>query len=289
MVDTHLDTHTAAICVGGGRTRPRDRYVNSSVPSHSIAYPTIYTAAAHQNEAAAGEGGNGKQDLWDDHRRVSRPTVLRLTSNDMAGIAFSVPDALTTAAAAVAIAGSAVGVYTWCRSLYRRSIGSRRDHERRFNQIATNVTIRYIEERFGAPAFIRDFDVCGVMKLTEQLFHTRHAWLQILTNENKAVVRFSITVTDPRFHFQILHLTCGQLEAKIGRSRFSEIRSFGKPKGRSFKAMVRRQEYSESYWLGMQATTRAWSSVLTMPEPAVSAARSTKHCKGICWRLRKEI
>lgn len=88
------------------------------------------------------------------------------------------------------------------------------------------------------------------MKLTEQLFHTRHAWLQILTNENKAVVRFSITVTDPRFHFQILHLTCGQLEAKIGRSRFSEIRSFGKPKGRSFKAMVRRQEYSESYWLG---------------------------------------
>jgi hypothetical protein len=177
--------------------------------------------------------------------------MVRVASNDMAGMTFSVPDALTTAAAAVAIAGSAAGVYSWCRKLYRRSIGSRKDHAKRFNELATGVTSRYIEDRFGAPAFVRDFDVRGVMKLTERLYQTRHAWLQILANENDAVVRFSITVTDPRFRFQILHLTVGQLEAKIGHSRFSEIRSFArKPKGRSFKAIVRRLGYSESYWLG---------------------------------------
>jgi hypothetical protein len=124
--------------------------------------------------------------------------MVRVASNDMAGMTFSVPDALTTAAAAVAIAGSAAGVYSWCRKLYRRSIGSRKDHAKRFNELATGVTSRYIEDRFGAPAFVRDFDVRGVMKLTERLYQTRHAWLQILANENDAVVRFSITVTDPR-------------------------------------------------------------------------------------------
>jgi hypothetical protein len=72
----------------------------------------------------------------------------------MAGVTFSVPEALATAAAAVAIAGGAAGLYTWCRNLYRRSIGSRRDHARRFCQLATGVTIRYVEERFGAPAFV---------------------------------------------------------------------------------------------------------------------------------------
>ena len=166
--------------------------------------------------------------------------VRGVASNDMAGMTLSVPDAATVAAAAVAIAGSAVGVYRWCCKLYWRSIGSRKDYTRRFNQLATGVTIRYVEERFGAPAFVRDFDVCGVMKLTEQLYHTRHAWLQILTNEHDAVVRFSITVTDPRFHFHILHLTVGQLEAEIGRSHFSEIRSFGRAQGWSFKAVGRR-------------------------------------------------
>ncbi len=121
---------------------------------------------------------------------------------------------------------------------------------RRFSQLATGVTTRYVEERFGAPAFVRDFDFGGEVKLTEQVYHTRHAWLQILTNEHQAVVRFSITVTDPRFSFQIRDLTVGQLEAKIGQSRFSEIRPAFMPEGRSFKAITRRLEYSESYWLG---------------------------------------
>ena len=35
--------------------------------------------------------------------------------------------------------------------------------------------------------------------VTEMIYRTRHAWVQLLTDEEGAVVRFSITVTDEKF------------------------------------------------------------------------------------------
>ena len=174
----------------------------------------------------------------------------------MAGVTISLPEILATAAAVVAIGGGAAGLYRWSSNLYRQSVGSRQDHARRFNQLAAGVTTRYIEERFGAPAFVGDFAVPGAAtmipgggpKLTEQVYHTRHAWLQIITDEHEVVVRFSVTVTDPRFHFQIRDLTFGNLEAKIGHNRFSEIKAH--PEGTSLSIGAHTHEYSESYWFG---------------------------------------
>ena len=168
----------------------------------------------------------------------------------------SYPQILALAAAVVGIGGGVVWLYGRAASLYHRTLGSRRDLAKRLNQVAAGVTTRYIEERFGAPAFVRpsetpvqrtDMELTGV-QATEQVYRTRHAWLQVLTDEHDAVIRFSITVTDPRFHFQIRDLTVNQLDVKLGHTRFSGVQP--NPDGRSLWVGARRHGYSESFYFG---------------------------------------
>jgi hypothetical protein len=60
---------------------------------------------------------------------------------------------LGTAAPIVIVGGGILGLYQAAVRVYRRTVGSRRDLARRLNQLAAGVTIRYVEERFGTPAF----------------------------------------------------------------------------------------------------------------------------------------
>lgn len=146
---------------------------------------------------------------------------------------------------------------TW----YRRTIGSRRVLAERLNQLATGVTTRWVEERLGPPAFVGDFHIPPDQETTppgkpsvlrELIYRTKHAWIQVLADENDAVARFSITVTDPRFHFQVRDLTFYHLNARLGHSRFSDVGVgiWNAPDGRSLNIAARRREYSESYWFG---------------------------------------
>jgi hypothetical protein len=179
-----------------------------------------------------------------------------VASGEVTNVNVSWPEIAGTAAAIVAIGGGVIGVYRTTTRAYARTFGSRRLLAVRLNQLAAGVTIRYVEERLGAPAFVRTMplpsgqtaDQSG-RTLREQVYHTRHAWVQVLTDQD-AVVRFSITVTDPRFHFQVQDLTFGHLEARLGRTRFSGIRTVYQPEGRSLNIAARRYEYSESYWFG---------------------------------------
>jgi len=169
-------------------------------------------------------------------------------------VTASYPQIFALAAAVVGVGGGVVWLYGRAAGWYHRSIGSRRDLARRLNQLAAGVTTRYVEERFGAPAFVRKSGVLLGFKLGvtlfEQVYRTKHAWLQVLSDENDAVVRFSVTVTDPRFRFQVAVLTGGQLQARLGHSRFSDVRSQLGPDGRSLWIGARRRGYSESYWFG---------------------------------------
>lgn len=172
----------------------------------------------------------------------------------MASVTASYPQILALAAAVVGVGGGVVWLYGRGLGWYRRSIGSRRDLARRLNQLAAGVTTRYVEERFGAPAFVRKSGVLlGAklgMTLVEQVYRTKHAWLQVLSDPHGAVVRFSITVTDPQFRFQVGVLTGGQLQARLGHSRFSQVGSQLDPDGHSLWIGARRRGYSESYWFG---------------------------------------
>ncbi|HEX9358254.1 MAG TPA: ETEC_3214 domain-containing protein [Streptosporangiaceae bacterium] len=156
---------------------------------------------------------------------------------------------LGLAAAIVAIGGGVLAAYRGLAALYGRTVGSRRSLDRRLNQLAAGVTTRWVENRLGAPAFARWFPQTGD-GLRELVYRGRHAWVQVLADGNDAVVRFSITVTDPRFQFQVSDLTSGHLVAKLGRTTFSGLQAQLDPQGHSFRSGAHNFEYAEAYWFG---------------------------------------
>jgi hypothetical protein len=172
----------------------------------------------------------------------------------------SLPELLGTAAAIVAIGGGGLAAARVAMAWYGKTIGSRRVLAGRLNQLAAGVTTRWVEERLGPPTFVGDFPVpqdqlatataSASSVLRQLIYRTKHAWVQILADENDTVVRFSITVTDPRFRFQVRDLTFYQLTARLGHSSFSDVRTRIQPDGRILNIAARRREYCESYWFG---------------------------------------
>ncbi len=208
---------------------------------------------------------------------------------------------LGTAVPIVIVGGGVLGIYQAGIRIYRRTFGSRRDLTRRLNQLATGVTVRYVEERFGTPAFARTVvlprslpgtaleaarsprrTVLGLARMIlpaaaaaeigdpapsaaatarggaaggrqpfrELVYREKHAWVQVLVDDNDAVARFSITVTDPKFKFRTRDLTWGHLPVRLGHSRFADMQSGISPRGRSLRIGAHNHEYAEAYWFG---------------------------------------
>ena len=84
----------------------------------------------------------------------------------------------------------------------------------------------------------------------ELVYREKHAWVQALIDENDAVARFSITVTDPKFKFSIRDLTWGHLAARLGHSRFADVQPGLFPDGCSLRIGAHNHEYAEAYWFG---------------------------------------
>jgi hypothetical protein len=160
---------------------------------------------------------------------------------------------LGLAAAIVAIGGGVFGAYRGLAALYGQTIGSRRRLSNRLNQLAAGVTLRWIEDRLGVPAFVREFRPPGVkgrLGMRELAYRDKHAWVQVLVDEHEAVARFSVTVTDPRFRFQVSDLTFGNLTARLGHTTFSGSRSQLEQQGQSLRIGAHNFEYAEAYWFG---------------------------------------
>lgn len=160
----------------------------------------------------------------------------------------SAGEILGLAAAIVGIGGSAVAAGRATAHFWRQTAGSRRTLARRLHQLGAGTTLCWVEDRLGTPAFAREFPpLPGVREL---VYHSRHAWIQVLADEHDAVVRFSITITDPRFRFQVRDLTGGQLMATLGRTTFAATESHVDPQGLSLTVGANRYEYAEAYWFG---------------------------------------
>jgi hypothetical protein len=157
------------------------------------------------------------------------------------------------AAAIVGVGGGLFASYRAIARWYGQTIGSRRRLATQLNQLAAGVTTRWVEERLGIPAFARKFpspSPGGISNLREMIYRSRHSWIQVLVDEHDAVVRFSITVTDPRFRFQVNDLTSGQLSARLARTSFADIETPFEPRGRSLRNGAHNREYAEAYWFG---------------------------------------
>ena len=165
----------------------------------------------------------------------------------------SVGTVLGLAAAIVAVGGGVFAAYRGLAAWYGRTVGSRHRLSNRLNQLAAGVSLRWVEDRLGSPAFVREFrpqGTAGKLGMRELVYRDKHAWVQVLVDEHEAVVRFSITVTDPRFRFQISDLTLGHLTAKLGGTSFSGVRSQLEQQGRNLRIAAHNFEYAEAYWFG---------------------------------------
>jgi hypothetical protein len=173
---------------------------------------------------------------------------------------------LGLAAAIVAIGGGVFAAYRGFTRWYSRTIGSRRHLAKRLNQLAAGVTTRWVEDRLGTPAFAREFRsprpevTPGIREL---VYRDRHAWIQVLVDGHDAVIRFSITVTDPRFRFQVSDLASGQLTAKLAHTSFADVRTHLGPRGKSLRIGAHNREYAEAYWFGNPGTTSGTCSLTT--------------------------
>jgi hypothetical protein len=107
---------------------------------------------------------------------------------------------------------------------------------------STQITSGQAHARGGAPYDGQPF--------RELVFREKHAWIQVLADDNDAVARFSITVTDPRFRFSVRDLTWGHLAVRLGHSRFSDGREDLPVSGRSLRIGAHNHEYAEAYWFG---------------------------------------
>lgn len=173
---------------------------------------------------------------------------------------LSLSDDIATAAGFAAIGAAVIGLYRWSRSLYARTLGSRWSLAVLLNELGSGVTVRYVEERFGAPMLARDFPAAGPgmaregddFRVRELVYRGRHAWLQVLVDDNDAVKRFSITVTDPKFKLSVRQLA-PIFDVTLGRSSFSNLHPGreGHCGGRRFQVGGRIRGYSEAYWGGL--------------------------------------
>jgi hypothetical protein len=128
--------------------------------------------------------------------------------------------ALPTAGLIVGMGSAAVviGRASWAGLL--ATIGSRWQTSRRINRLACGMTLSYVESLFGVAALAR---AQPEVNLTEHVFYTPHAFVQVLIDADDVVVRFSITVTDDRFRFRTRDLTFDLVQLRLGKSRFASL------------------------------------------------------------------
>ena len=243
-----------------------------------------------------------QRDLDIERGGATVPSALRMSLalarvTGVKTVVDSLLNDLGVAASIVIVAGGILGVYQAAVKIYSRTAGSRRDLARRLNELAAGVTLRYVEERFGTPAFSRTIVLprqpsagaarpqrrtlreialvvagadattgspqtapaqsharggtpCDGRSFRELVYREKHAWVQVLADDNDAVARFSVTVTDPRFRFPVRNLTWGHLTVRLGHSRFSDVREGLSVSGRSLRIGAHNHEYAEAYWFG---------------------------------------
>ncbi len=124
---------------------------------------------------------------------------------------MSLGETLGLAATVVGLLATTFAVWRWATRVWRRTVGSRRVLQRQLDGIGCGVTVAYVEDRLGRPAFRRRRS--GLVELSWRL---PHAWFCGLIGDD-SLLSFAITVTDPKFRYDCRHLTFGHLPVTLGR------------------------------------------------------------------------
>ena len=139
-----------------------------------------------------------------------------------AGGEASLIEVLWIASSTAGLLAAGYGAWRSSAGVWKRTVGSRKTVRRQLDGIACGVTLAYVEDRLGHPAFRRPcFD------LVELTWRLPHAWFCGLVSDD-SLLSFAVTVTDPRFGYDCRHLTFGLLPVTLGRDTLAAGPESGK-------------------------------------------------------------
>ncbi|MBT2521807.1 ETEC_3214 domain-containing protein [Arthrobacter sp. ISL-28] len=140
------------------------------------------------------------------------------------------------------------------RNWYLKGWGSRKVWRKKLNLLAVGATEEYVENLLGTPVFrnlegpeIWQGNEEDTPKWVDHIFSTPHAWV-VTRRVNDQLESWSVTVTDPKFWWDLEDVTFGKAKGRLGRSTFSEL--VDAPSGKYESAGARTAVYAESAYYG---------------------------------------
>jgi hypothetical protein len=144
-------------------------------------------------------------------------------------------------------------IWSGVRSGYLKGWGSRRVWRKKLNLLTNGATKEYVEDLLGTPVF-RNEEPPSIWakdddkrKWVDHIFSTPHAWVVTRRLEDR-LESWSVTITDPKFWWDLEDVTFKQVKGKLGRVLFSDL--LHSPPGVYESSGARSGVYAESAYFG---------------------------------------
>lgn len=144
-------------------------------------------------------------------------------------------------------------IWSGVQSRYRKGWGSRRVWRKKLNLLAIGATPEYVEDLLGTPVFRND-ERPGIWKQDDEkpkwvdhIYSTPHAWV-VTRRVEEQLESWSVTITDPKFWWELEDVTFGLAKGKLRRVTFSDL--LESPSGKYESSGARSGVYAESAYFG---------------------------------------
>jgi hypothetical protein len=119
-------------------------------------------------------------------------------------------------------------IWAGVRSRYLKGWGSRKVWRRKLNLLANGATADYVKDLLGTPIFENHqgpsiwLEEDEKPKWVDHVFSTPHAWVVTRRIEDR-LEAWSVTITDPKFWWQLEDVTFNQVKGRLGRVTFGDL------------------------------------------------------------------
>lgn len=144
-------------------------------------------------------------------------------------------------------------IWSVARAKYLKGWGSRKVWRRKLNLLANGATADYVKDLLGTPVFENHqppsiwAEEDAKPKWVDHVFSTPHAWVVTRRIEDR-LEAWSVTITDPKFWWELEDVTFQQVKGRLGRVTFSALLS--SPSGKYESSGARSGVYAESASFG---------------------------------------
>ncbi|MEW1812426.1 ETEC_3214 domain-containing protein [Pseudarthrobacter phenanthrenivorans] len=143
-------------------------------------------------------------------------------------------------------------IWSGVRRWYVKGWGSRRAWREMLNLLTNWADDDYIKDLLGTPVFRHEgrLNHPGADEAPDwidRIYSTPHAWV-VTRSIKQRVECWSVTVTDPKFWWDVEDVTFQMTKGRLGRATFAAL--VERPSGRYAQRGARRYDYAEGVYLG---------------------------------------